>query len=131
MTENKIEAPVYSETWMKRFDFFKKNGAPNTESFKEAIKQSSFQDRVVIGMNFWALFFGFIYFFIKGMWKGGLVLLGIGLTVGIISIFLPDFLLRGLGIALGIFSGMIANYNFYRKEILGEDDYNILKGIRL
>lgn len=132
MPENEINEKTYDEVWIKRFDFFKQNGAPNTQTFKEAFKQLAFGERVTIGMNFWAFFFSFIYFFIKGMWKKGLVLLGIFVVISILALLVgSQGLATGLRIAFGMFAGMIANYSFYRQEILGEDDYNVFSGMKL
>ncbi|MDD5358721.1 MAG: DUF2628 domain-containing protein [Sulfurovaceae bacterium] len=132
MAENEVNENPYSETWTKRFDFFKQNGAPNTQTFKDAFKQLTFGERITIGMNFWAFFFSFIYFFIKGMWKKGLVLLGIFVVLSIIASLLGSHsAATGFRIAFGMLAGMIANYSFYQKEILGEDDYNIFKGMKL
>ncbi|CUV65891.1 conserved membrane hypothetical protein [Sulfurovum sp. enrichment culture clone C5] len=132
MADNEVVEKTYDETWMKRFDFFKEHGAPNTQTFKDAFKPLPFGERVTIGMNFWAFFFSFIYFFIKGMWKKGLVLLGIFVLLSIIaSIVGSQGLATGLRIAFGMLAGIIANYSFYQKEILGEDDYNIFKGMKL
>lgn len=123
---------TYDEVWTERFRFFKKHGAPDTPEYKKALKEiPKLIGRMRINFNFYAFFFGFIYLLIKGMWKGAITMIAISVVLGVASIlFFPDAVIRGIGAALGIIYGMTANYTYYRKEVLGEDDFNIFKGLR-
>lgn len=132
--QQQFNGKTYDEVWTDRFNFFQKNGGPATSTYKEALKQlDGFLKKARINMNFYAFFFGLIYFLIKGMYKGALTLLGIYFVLAVILMFVPDAIAdalgNGIGIASGILSGMTANYTFYRKEVLGEDDFNIFKGV--
>lgn len=132
--QQQFNGKTYDEVWTDRFNFFQKNGGPATETYKEAFKQlDGFLKKARVNMNFYAFFFGFIYFLIKGMYKGALTLLGISAILFVILMVLPDsisdILGNSMGIVSGVLAGMTANYTFYRKEVLGEDDFNIFKGV--
>ena len=72
-----------SPSWQKRFDFFNAYGLPNsTPESKAAYKALTFLERVKLTSNILAFLFGPIYFFVKGMWRKGLTLLGIDLRRG-------------------------------------------------
>ena len=91
---NAVDLSRFSPKWQFRFNFFQQHGAPKEPRFKEAWKALSFGDRLKININFFAFFFGFIYLFILGMWRKALVVIGIGLVLGIVSLFLPDIIAR-------------------------------------
>ena len=50
---------------------------PKSPEYKAAYKALTFGKRILIGMNIWAFFFGFIYFLILGLWRKALTLFGI------------------------------------------------------
>ncbi|HEC8326773.1 TPA: DUF2628 domain-containing protein [Providencia rettgeri] len=134
-----MEQKQYSEKWQKRFNFFDTHGAPDTPEFKAALKAESFGGRLLISMNFFAFFFGIIYFFILGLWKKGLVLLGISIGLGLV-LNVIDFMIGGTipngaytGLSVGISAlwAMIANYAYYIKETKGLDGWNPFEGIRM
>lgn len=134
-----MEQKQYSNKWRKRFDFFNTHGAPNTPEFKTALKAESFGGRLLINMNFFAFFFGIIYFLILGLWKKGLVLLGISIALGLV-LNIIDFMIGGTipngaytGLSIGISAlwAMIANYAYYIKETKGLDGWNPFEGIRM
>lgn len=135
----KMEQKQYSPKWQKRFAFFDKYGSPSTPEFKAALKAESFGGRILINMNIFAFFFGIIYFLILGLWKKGLVLLGvsigIGIIVGTIDMLLGDIFPNGVytGLSVGISAlwAMIANYAYYLKETKGLDSWNPFEGIRM
>lgn len=56
-----------SPKWQFRFAFFDRHGGPRDPAYKEALKTLPFGEKLKVGMNFYALFFGFIYFFILGL----------------------------------------------------------------
>jgi len=129
----------YSEKWQKRFEFFDRYGAPKSPEFREAFKAARMGTRMLINVNFIALFFGIIYFFILGLWKKNLVLTGIALGFGIVLSFIeiifniniPQALDRGIATAFALLWGMTANYAYYLKEVKGTDNWNPFEGMRL
>lgn len=129
-TNNQFNGKIYDQVWTDRFQFFQQNGEPSSKTFKEALKSLPSMQKMRVNINFYAFFFGFIYFLIKGMWKGAISLLIIGILLFTISSFLPDFVSRIVSFIIALLGAFSANYTFYRKEILNEDDYNIFKGMR-
>lgn len=134
-----MEKKQYSQKWQKRFDFFDTHGAPNTPEFKAALKAASFGDRILFNMNIFAFFFGFIYFLILGLWKKGLVLLGVSIGLAIVLNIidfmiggtLSDAVYTGLSIGISVLWGMVANYAYYLKETKGLDGWNPFEGLRM
>lgn len=73
-----------AEIWQRRFAFYDQYAAAPTKEEANAIFRSgSFWTRIRLTSNFLAFFFGPIYFFVKGMWRKGLVLLGITVSVSV------------------------------------------------
>ncbi|NHX22235.1 DUF2628 domain-containing protein, partial [Escherichia coli] len=70
-----------SEKWQERFSFFDQYGSPKTSEYKAAYKALPFGKRILIGMNIWAFFFGFIYFLILGLWRKALTLFAINIAI--------------------------------------------------
>ncbi|WP_369308766.1 DUF2628 domain-containing protein [Providencia rettgeri] len=134
-----MEQKPYSNKWQKRFEFFDTHGAPDTPAYKDALKAESFGGRILISMNFFAFFFGIIYFLILGLWKKGLVLLGISIGLGIVLNIIdfmiggtiPNGVYSGLSIGISALWAMIANYAYYLKETKGLDGWNPFEGIRM
>ncbi|WP_175550435.1 DUF2628 domain-containing protein [Chryseobacterium vrystaatense] len=121
----------YDEVWNDRFLFFQMNGAPNTKTFKQGLKKlPTLIMKLRILINFYALLSGFIYFFIKGMWKSAVAIIGLGIACFITCLFVPESFHSTLVISYIFFCGMRANYLYYRKEVLGKDDFNIFQGMR-
>lgn len=101
---------VLKPRWQARFDFFESLEKMSKEERKLAYKKSPFS----IKFNFFAFFFGFIYFLILGLWRKGLVLL----IAGVISTILEIIILQNLyisdtvdrAISYGISFGSMAIY---------------------
>jgi hypothetical protein len=133
-----MNSSKYSQKWQDRFAFFDQYGAPGTPEFKAALKAETPGRRILFNMNIIAFFFGFIYFFVLGLWKKNLVLaaiaIGIGVILGIIEVVtgftLPRGADMGINIALAMMWGMTANYAYYLKEVKGLDGWNPFEGIR-
>jgi Protein of unknown function (DUF2628) len=126
---NQFNGKNYDEVWTDRFNFYQQNGEPNSKTFRIAFKSLPMMKRMRMNINFYAFLFGIIYFLIKGMWKGAITLLAISTVVIIISLFLPDSVSRYIGFPIAYLGAFTANYTFYRKEVLGENDFNIFKGM--
>ncbi|MBB4128722.1 hypothetical protein GGR77_004053 [Xanthomonas translucens] len=130
-TQNLPERAPLSPKWQFRFDFFDRHGGPASPGFKPAFKAlPSFGDRLKINMNFFAFFFGWIYFFILGLWRKAIVLIGISVLIGVLSLFLPKMFVNGLGVAYSVLVGMIANYAYYLEVRKGSTSWNPFEGMR-
>ncbi len=129
-TNNQFNGKSYDEVWSDRFTFFQENGEPSSKTFKEAFKSLPSIKKLRININFYAFLFGFIYFLIKGMWKGAITLILIAAVLITISVFTPDFVGSIISFFIAYLGAFTANYTYYRKEVLNEDDFNIFKGMR-
>ncbi len=125
----------YSAKWEERFDFFEKYGSPKSPEYKAAYKALTFGKRILIGMNIWAFFFGFIYFLILGLWRKALTLLAIGLVImavtGVIvgTLSLPPSIINVMGIMVSALWAITANYAYYLKEKKNDEGWNPFIGI--
>lgn len=126
----------YPAKWQERFAFFDNNGAPGTASYKSALKALPFGKRVLVNSNIIAFFFGFIYFFVLGLWRKNLVLTGIALAVGIV-LGVIELMLGGalpaavntiVNIGLAMMWTLTANYAYYLKEVKGLNGWNPFEG---
>lgn len=126
--ENQFNGKTYDEVWSDRFQFFQQNGSPSSKTGKQAIQHLPLIRKLRMSLNFYAFFFGFIYFLIKGMWKPAITIFVIASVLMYSSSLLSGFFSTFLSLLAPLISGYTANYTFYRKEVLGEDDFNIFKG---
>ncbi|NEN75535.1 DUF2628 domain-containing protein [Pelistega sp. NLN82] len=120
--------------WQKRFAFFDKYGTKESApEYKEAYKALSFKDRRIQGMNFYAFFFGLIYFFILGLWRKNLALIGlfVGLFlvldfgVDMLSINIPEKTIdRIFNLVIMWTYGSIANKAYYLHKVKGSKSWN-------
>ncbi|MHA7662855.1 DUF2628 domain-containing protein [Mycolicibacterium sp. HS_4_1] len=120
-----------SPSWQKRFDFFNAYGLPNsTPESRAAYRALSFMDRLKLTSNILAFLFGPIYFFVKGMWRKGLTLLGIFFAVEVVLVVLdvPDSLVRGIGFGLAAIAMTTANYAYYLHVVRGSQSWNLFEG---
>lgn len=120
-----------SPSWQKRFDFFNAYGLPNsTPESRAAYRALSFMDRLKLSSNILAFLFGPIYFFVKGMWRKGLTLLGIFFAVEVVLVVLdvPDSLVRGIGFGLAALAMTTANYAYYLHVVRGSRSWNLFEG---
>ncbi|MCG8707285.1 DUF2628 domain-containing protein [Brenneria sp. 4F2] len=131
------EIHKYSEKWNTRFAFFEQHGAPKTKEYKAAIRKEKFFRRYLFNMNFIAFFFGFIYFFILGLWRKNLSLLAIAVTIDIIITMvemtmdtpIPRGIDTCISIALASMWASTANYAYYLKERRGSKSWNPFEGM--
>ncbi|WP_228985209.1 DUF2628 domain-containing protein, partial [Photorhabdus laumondii] len=131
----------YSEKWQMRFAFFEQNGAPKTPEHKAAMKVEPYMRRILLNMNFIAFFFGFIYFFVLGLWRKNLTLFGVGVGVGVVviiileimesvlSIYIPPAVDMGIKFAFSAIWGTTANYAYYLKEKVNSQSWNPFEGL--
>jgi len=81
-----------------------------------------------------AFFFGFFYYLYKGMWKKGLVLLGILLpclvvVATVLSLVGADLLVNLLGFAGGLVFAFMAPRDFYAVKVLRDDGWLPVKPV--
>ena len=122
---------AFSDKWKKRFDFFEKHGLPGSPSHKQALKEMGYFQRFPYILNFYALFFGLIYFCILGLWKKGLVLIVIfgviQLIIGMLEVAFNanlDALSRAAEFTYAAFCAQIANSAYYLRKIKDHDSWN-------
>ncbi|WP_286070010.1 DUF2628 domain-containing protein [Stenotrophomonas sp. 57] len=126
---NTVDLSRFSPKWQFRFNFFQQHGAPKEPGFKQAWKALSFGDRLKVNINFFAFFFGFIYLLILGMWRKALVVIGIGIVLTIVSLFLPDVVARPLFIAMNFLVASSTNYSYYLEQVKGRASWNPFEGM--
>ncbi|AYM89447.1 DUF2628 domain-containing protein [Serratia sp. 3ACOL1] len=125
-----------SQKWKDRFALFDSvAGNIHSQQYKDAIKNMKFLARTKYVFNFYAFFFGIIYFCILGLWKKGLVLFGAVVVLNVILIIIDagttmnlEPAIRGINIAYAGTCAMIANYAYYLKEVKGLDGWNPIEG---
>ncbi|CAM3517365.1 hypothetical protein BZK31_13715 [Pseudomonas floridensis] len=130
----------YSAKWQERFNFFNTYGAPNDPRFKPAVNAlPDFKKKLIVSANVIAFFFGPIYFFVLGLWKKNLALIGVIIAVNIVisvifailGMDVPAALGTGLNVVFSMMYALTANYAYYLKEVKGEQGWNPFKGMRL
>lgn len=130
MTE---QTPVdkLSDSWRWKFDFFNTYGLPSASpEAKAAYRNLSFMAKLRLTSNILAFLFGPLYFFVKGMWRKGLTLLGIAITAGVVLTVLDvsDTIGRSVGIAIGALAMSTANYAYYLHAVRGSQSWNPFEG---
>ncbi|TDB47952.1 DUF2628 domain-containing protein [Photorhabdus khanii] len=131
-----MDKSQYSEKWQARFTFFEQYGAPQASEHKAAMRTEPFRRRILLNMNFIAFFFGFIYFFVLGLWRKNLTLFGIAVVMGILlgiiesilNIEISPAVSMGVNCALAAIWGMTANYAYYLKEKVNSQSWNPFEG---
>ncbi|MBI5734263.1 DUF2628 domain-containing protein [Mycobacterium adipatum] len=124
------EAGELAASWQRRFAFFDLYGLPNSSpTAKAAYRTLPFWDKVRLTSNVWALLFGFVYFYAKGMWRKGTTILGAGVGLGALLSVLhaPGFLSQVVTFG---FAGAImttANYAYYL-HVRGSRSWNPFEG---
>ncbi|WP_411569962.1 DUF2628 domain-containing protein [Pectobacterium cacticida] len=115
----------------------RKFGAPNTATFKNGCKNATFRTRMLLKFNFIAFFFSIIYFFVLGLWRKNLTLLGISLVIATIfaytdvytSISLPIYTESAVRTALSLMWALTTNHAYYLKQIQGSKSWNPFEGM--
>lgn len=121
-----------SPHWQDRFDFFAEYGPPNTTpESREAIRELSLGKRLVINNNYVAFFFSPFYFFVKGMWRKGITLLGAAVVLAIAAVLLPipESAARGLSMVVPALAMTSANYAYFLHVTKGSTSWNPFEGL--
>ncbi|MGU3499196.1 DUF2628 domain-containing protein [Mycobacterium sp. C31M] len=125
------EAGELPASWQRRFDFFDLYGLPSSSpAAKAAYKVLPLWDKLRLTSNVWAFLFGFIYFFVKGMWRKGTSVLGIGAGLGVLLAVLEAPSLLANAVTFG-FAGAImtvANYGYYLHVRRNSQSWNPFEG---
>lgn len=130
MTE---QTPVgnLSDSWRWKFDFFDRYGLPSSSpEAKAAFRELSFWNRMRLNSNILAFLFGAIYFFVKGMWRKGLTLLGITVVAAAVftSIGVSDTFARAIGLGIAALAMTTANYAYYLHVTRNSQSWNPFEG---
>ena len=112
--------------WQERFAYFDEHGTPNTPSGKRSLKQGGIGQRIRLGGNFKAFFFGVIYLMVLGLWKRAVMVTVLSILVAaVFSAVGGPALVNGAGIGIMAFNMWTTNGAFYRKKRTGRDTWNI------
>ncbi|WKG01243.1 DUF2628 domain-containing protein [Mycolicibacterium sp. HK-90] len=130
MTE---QTPVdnLSDSWRWKFDFFDTYGLPSASpEAKAAYRNLSFMAKLRLTSNILAFLFGPLYFFVKGMWRKGLTLLGLTITVVTVLVIagVSDMVGRAVGMGMAALAMSTANYAYYLHVVRGSQSWNPFEG---
>lgn len=111
------------ESWRTKFALMEKAGGVKMPRIKEL----SFSERMKLLSNVWAFLFGPIYYLIKGLWKKAIVYFAISIVLFVVL----DRVFAAMGMRDSAFLNFIgpaifaarANIDYYKKVVLGEDDW--------
>ena len=120
-----------SSSWKRKFEILERAGELSFGRY-ENMNQLNMLERMKIGFNFPAMLLGPLYYFMKGMWtRGGILLTGILLLdTGLMcaelfgGIIAPDVLYWAPGAAL---CASLANYDYYRSVVYQESIWSPLR----
>jgi len=137
--QTEVRSSNLKPKWQERFAFFDQHGGPRTETFKAAFRALPFRKKLLINCNVIAFFFGPIYWFVLGMWKKNLVMLGIIMSIGLLEgvyeaatgNMVPRAVDQGLSTAFAFLYAVLTNYAYYLKQNKGNQGWNPFEGQRL
>lgn len=121
-----------SESWRQRFEFFEEFGIPNsTPESRQAYRRLPLGAKFRLTSNLWAFLFGPIYFFVKGMWRKGLVLAGLAIALAVVVLGLgtPDLVDRAASLVVPALAMTTANYAYYLHAVMGSRSWNPFEGL--
>ncbi|MEB3050425.1 DUF2628 domain-containing protein [Mycolicibacter sp. MYC123] len=120
-----------SPSWQQRFAFFDAYGLRSSSpEARDAIKALGWRARIRITSNFLAFVFFPFYFFVKGMWRKGLVWIAVVIACAAVGIALDvsDQIARAIGIGIAGGSMSTANFAYYLHAVKGSRSWNVLEG---
>ncbi|WP_445375602.1 DUF2628 domain-containing protein [Photorhabdus tasmaniensis] len=132
-----MDKSQYSEKWQARFAFYEQYGSPQAPEHKAAMKAEPFRRRILLNINFIAFFFGFIYFFVLGLWRKNLTLFGLSVAVSVLLVIIESALNleisqvvnTAVNCSFAVIWGMTANYAYYLKETVNSQSWNPFEGL--
>ena len=119
--------PTLNEKWKKRFAFYDSvplsSGFKSSPELKAAVKQLPARERRLVAVNFFGLFFSFIYLgLVLKLWRQALMALAafvaIGVVVGMFSP--PDNAVRAMSLVVSLWVAFRTNYWYYLKRVKGD-----------
>lgn len=119
-------------SWQRRFAFYDEYGVPNTSpESRDAYRRLPFGAKMRLNANLWAFLFGPIYFFVKGIWRKGLSLSALAITLAVIVLGLgaPDFVDRAASLVVPALAMTTANYAYYLHIVRGSRSWNPFEGL--
>ncbi|MBS9532350.1 DUF2628 domain-containing protein [Mycobacterium sp. M1] len=120
-----------SPSWQQRFAFFDAYGLPTSSpEARAAFKALPWRERMRINSNFLAFVFFPFYFFVKGMWRKGLVWAGAAIAAGTLGVAadVSDQILRAIGLGFAAGAMTTANWAYYLHAVRGSQSWNIFEG---
>ncbi len=127
---SEAESVPLAPSWQRRFAFYDAYGLPgSTPAAKEAYRALPFGEKFVLTSNIWAFLFGFIYFYVKGMWRKGTSVLIAGLALGVVLAVLPvpPIFAQAVGFGFAAAVMTVANYEYYL-HTRGSESWNPFEG---
>lgn len=123
-----------SPKWQTRFEHFTSLETMSKEERNVAYRKAP----SVIKFNFFAFFFGFIYFLILGLWRKGLTLLGLNILISLLAFVIfqnldtsPDLdslIYKGIGFGFMFIYAQTANLAYYLHIKKGSKSWNPFEG---
>lgn len=118
--EADIESLPVSDVWKKRFRWLRKAGGPSMPNIKN---MSRSERREYRQFNVLGFLFGPFYYFAKGMWKKGISLFLVCVTVIVVLAAILEMLGIGrfasaLGYGASAVFSVRANIDYYKKMVL-------------
>lgn len=131
-----MEKESINEKWRERFDFLSTHGLPGTPSYTKTYRTMKFGQRVSIGANLYAFFFGFVYFCILGLWKKGLVLfLGVAaiqaalIAIETVANIDMNAFAKVINIGYACVCSYLVNTAYYLRMVKGVESWNPFQGL--
>lgn len=123
--DEQIDALAVSPAWKERFKAIAHAGGPKLPHFKQLSKK---ERQKAMRLNILAFIFGPVYYAIKGMWKKGLVYFLLTLLVAIAVALTLDYFgyerfIRAATCSFGVWFGVKANTDFYKKMVEGRNGW--------
>jgi hypothetical protein len=122
-----------ARSWQQRFAFYDRYGVPNsTPESRQAYRELPFGKKMRLNANIWGFLFGPFYFFVKGMWRKGLVLLALAIALAatfIVVVDAPDAIARAASFVVPALAMTTANYAYYLHVVKGSRSWNVFEGL--
>ncbi|TCN52177.1 uncharacterized protein DUF2628 [Rhodococcus sp. SMB37] len=120
-----------SNTWRFRFEFFDRNGTPGaiktSPAYTAAFRDLSFGKRMKLNFNWLGAVFGVFYLLYLRLWRKALVLVGLGIAIGIVSVILdlPPSIDRIVTFGFAFFIASRVNTYNYERRVLGRHTWRL------
>ena len=131
-----MEKKSINEKWRERFDFLSTHGLPGTSSYKKIYRTMKFGQRISIGANLYAFFFGFVSFCVLGLWKKGLVLfLGVAaiqaalIAIETVADIDMNAFAKVINIGYSCVCSYLVNTAYYLRMVKGVESWNPFQGL--